>query len=100
VLYAFFPPDPGLRFYAPRPVRRVRDGSPDETRHLLLWEDEWREWRDADGDALRSLAVSDARPSSRGALALVLAPPGTLRRGTTSPSSGPPGLRATPDQNG
>jgi 4-amino-4-deoxy-L-arabinose transferase-like glycosyltransferase len=101
VLYAFFPPDPGLRFYAPRPVRRVRDGSPERARHLLLWEDEWREWRDAGGRPLRSLAVSDARPSSRGALALVVAPPGALRRGTMPPPTGTtPGLRAAPDQNG
>ena len=100
VLHAFFPPDPGLRFYAPREVRRVRDGAPETARYLLLWEDEWREWRDADGRPLRALAVSEAEPSSRGALALVLAPPGALRRGTAPPPAGEPGLRVPPVQNG
>jgi 4-amino-4-deoxy-L-arabinose transferase-like glycosyltransferase len=100
VLHAFFPPDPALRFYAPRPVRRVRDGSAETARYLLLWEDEWRVWRDAGGRPLRALAVSDSRPSRRGALALVLAPPGTLRRGSTPPPAAAPGLRTAPDQNG
>lgn len=103
VLHAFYPPDPGMRFYAPRPLERMRDASPDAARYLLLWEDEWDAWRDAAGRPLRALAVSDARPSSRGTLALVLAPPGALRRGkapATADDAAEPGLRAAPAQNG
>jgi len=104
VLHVFYPPDPGLRFYAPRTVKRVRDGSPSRSRYLLLWEDEWREWRDASGATLRALAVSDAKPSSHGALALVVAPPGELRRVHTEvhppPPAVEPGLWAAPAQNG
>jgi len=101
VLHAFHPPDPGLRFYAPRPVRRVRDGSPATARYLLVWEDEWRAWRDADGGMLRALAVSDATRSGHGALALVVAPPGELRRAGAEVQAPPPpaepGLRAAPE---
>jgi 4-amino-4-deoxy-L-arabinose transferase-like glycosyltransferase len=69
-LYASFPPDPELRFYAPRPLRRwpARGGSP---HHVLLWEDEWRRLRDAP----QPVAASAVRRPTRGRLLLVDLPP-------------------------
>jgi 4-amino-4-deoxy-L-arabinose transferase-like glycosyltransferase len=92
-LYAMFPPDPGVRFYAPAPLVRWPDDSP-AGGHLLLWEDEWRRLRDAAGRPLTVVAVSDVRQGSRGYLALTLAPPGRLRGAPadTSPARAP-GLR-------
>lgn len=75
-LYAFFPPDPGLRYYAPRPLAALSTSDPTTSRHLLVWQDEWRRWRDAAGNILPPIAVSDAREGRRGNLALVLLPPG------------------------
>jgi hypothetical protein len=69
-----------VRFYAPRPLVRLRTDDGDATRYVLLWEDEWRRLRDARGDALAVIGVSDARQSGRGYLSLVLAPEGRLRR--------------------
>ncbi len=79
-LYAVYPPDPGLRFYAPAalrawPQRGAAAGAP-----LLLWEDEWQRLRDPDGQALTVLAVSAARQAGHGRLALVAAPGGALVR--------------------
>jgi len=93
-LYAFFPPDPGLRFYAPRDLQpwptdgRVAGG------YLLLWEDEWQRLRDPGGRPLEVLSVSAARVPRRGHLALVTAPQGPLRT-VGAPSRPPelPGLR-------
>jgi hypothetical protein len=98
VLATSFPPDPGLRFYAPRELVQFQTKAADEPRRALLWQDEWSRLRDARGDALPVLAVSEAQQSSRGSLALVVAPPGDLRR---VPAPGPsgdvaPGLRAVP----
>jgi 4-amino-4-deoxy-L-arabinose transferase-like glycosyltransferase len=92
-LHAFFPPDPGVRFYARRPLRRwpargVAGG------WLLLWQDDWERLRDDGGRPLPVVAVSDARQPRRGHLALVRAPAGPLRRADEAP--GPPapsGLR-------
>lgn len=75
-LYAFFPPDPGLRYYAPRPLAALSTSDATTQRHLLIWQDEWRRWRAADGTVLPPIAVSDAREGRRGNLALVLLPPG------------------------
>ncbi len=75
-LYAFFPPDPGLRYYAPRPLAALSTSAPDTTRALLVWQDEWRRWRDANGRTLDPIAVSDAREGRRGSLVLVMLPPG------------------------
>jgi 4-amino-4-deoxy-L-arabinose transferase-like glycosyltransferase len=103
VLAASFPPDPGLRFYAPRELVQFQPKPADEPRRVLLWQDEWSRLRDARGDALPVLAVSEARQSKRGSLALVLAPPGELRRVQTDERGDrSPGLRAAPrpDQNG
>src|SRR5262249_32898483 len=77
-LYASFPVDPGVRFYAPRSLVRLELESP-APRWMLLWEDEWRRVRDASGEALPVLAVGDARQVGHGALALVMAPAGRLR---------------------
>jgi 4-amino-4-deoxy-L-arabinose transferase-like glycosyltransferase len=76
VLDASFPPDPGLRFYAPRPLARLRPDAPPVSPYALLWEDEWKRWRDDRGESLRPLAVSAAQQAGRGHLALVLIPPG------------------------
>ena len=97
VLEASFPTDPGLRFYAPRPLVHLELQGGDTARHLLVWEDEWRRLRDARGEPLAVLAVSEARQSRRGALALVVAPPGVLRRVVPSDASpDEPGVRAAP----
>jgi 4-amino-4-deoxy-L-arabinose transferase-like glycosyltransferase len=91
-LFAFFPPDPGLRFYAPRPLRRWRTATDPVANHLLLWEDEWRRVGDAAGRPLAALAVSDSRDPHRGHLVLVSAPAGSLRpvpeRAGPPPASG------------
>ena len=92
-----YPVDPGVRFYAPRPlVPFVMSGS-DTPRRLLLWQDEWRRIRDQYGEALPVLAVSTSRQSRRGSLALVMAPPGALRRAAPADAMDrAPGLRAAP----
>lgn len=79
-LYAVFPPDPGVRFYAPRPLRRwppPADGAPHPS---LLWEDEWRRLPHAPAP----LATGDVRSGSHGRLLLVpaVAP---VRTGSRSP---------------
>lgn len=91
-----FPVDPGLRFHAPRPLERFTSAA-DAPRWALLWQDEWSRLRDAHGEPLAVLAVSEARQSRRGSLALVLTPPGTLERSAPAPAlPKPPGLHATP----
>jgi hypothetical protein len=76
-LFAIFPPDPGLRFYAPRPVQAWQTARTTDPAYLLLWEDELQRAT----PPVEPLALSDARQSGRGRLALVLAPPG-LRTGS------------------
>lgn len=93
-LYATLPADPGLRFYAPRPLVRLRTEAAETSRHLLVWEDEWRRLRDERGEPLAVVAVSDARQARRGHLSLVVAPPGSLRRVAAPDAPAPePGLR-------
>jgi 4-amino-4-deoxy-L-arabinose transferase-like glycosyltransferase len=78
-LYAFFTPDAGLRFYAPRRLEPWRASSHGPA-YLLLWEDERTRWRDDHGNPLEPLAVSEARQAGRGALNLLFVPPdATLR---------------------
>jgi 4-amino-4-deoxy-L-arabinose transferase-like glycosyltransferase len=77
-LYVRFPPDPALRFYAPRPLRAWSPATHADGGHLLLWEDEWLRWRDAAGQPLRVVAVSASRQPRRGHLALIVAPPGRM----------------------
>ena len=93
-LYALFPPDPGLRFYAGPALQRWPSRGAPADGYLLLWEDEWRRLRDPAGQPLPVLAVSDARQTGRGHLALVAAPHGPLT--AAAESTGPPaplGLR-------
>lgn len=99
-LAATFPVDPGLRFYAPRPLVPFELGGTDAPRRVLLWQDEWQRLRDERGDALAVLAVSEARQSRRGSLALALAPAGKLRRVKPPEATDrAPGLRAIPGRS-
>jgi 4-amino-4-deoxy-L-arabinose transferase-like glycosyltransferase len=75
-LYASFPPDPELRFYAPRPLRRWPAEGGSAPRHVLLWEDEWRRLHDPRPPE----AASAVRRPARGRLLLVELPP--VRRGS------------------
>ena len=96
-LHARFPPDPAVRFYAPR---ELLPGPDDRAAgaYVLLWEDEWRGIRDSRGEALEVVAVSDSTRPRSGHLALVRAPQGPVRAATTEPSSSAaPGLRNTPE---
>ena len=95
-VHAIYPPDPGLRFYAPRPLQPwPREGVP-RPAYLLVWEDEWRTFADGTGEALRPVAVSEAQQPGRGHLVLVSTPGGPLRRVSPPASDRPPGLRAPP----
>ena len=79
----------------PRELVAFRTKGASEPPGVLLWEDEWRRLRDASGHGLPVLAVSEARQSRRGSLALVLAPGGELRRvQPPPPAEQAPGLRA------
>ncbi len=77
-LYALYPPDPGLRFYAPAALREWPHQGAAAGAPLLLWENEWQRLRDPDGQALTVLAVSAARQAGHGRLALIAAPGGAL----------------------
>jgi hypothetical protein len=85
-LYALFPADPGVRFYAPPTLRAWPAAGADGGR-LILWEDEWRRFRDAAGSPLPILATSDVRQAGRGRLLVVAAPRGRL---VAAPEVGPP----------
>jgi len=74
-LHTPFPPDAGLRFYAPRPLLQWK-ASVRGPAYLLFWEDERRRWRDANGQSLEPLAVSEASEPRRGTLDLMLLPEG------------------------
>jgi hypothetical protein len=94
-LYAFFPADPGLRFYAPRRLEPWPPGGAPGGGALLLWEGEWRRLRGADGAPLVPLLVSAAAEPGRGHVVLVEPPPGAL---VVAPAEAggparPPGLR-------
>jgi len=93
-LYALFPPDPGLRFYAPRPLHAWPAEGASADASLLLWEDEWLRLRDGAGRPLSVLAVSEARQAPRGHVALVVPPHGPLVPARNTPGVPPPvGLR-------
>jgi 4-amino-4-deoxy-L-arabinose transferase-like glycosyltransferase len=85
-LYARFPADPGLRFYAPATLRPLPPDGAFRGGYVLLWEDEWHRMRDASGAELPVVALSDVGQPRRGRLALVAAPDphGGVRRGTRS----------------
>jgi hypothetical protein len=82
-LHATFPADPGLRFYAPRPVEPWRPAHARAGAYALLWDDE-RQHLDATSIAVDVLARSEARQARRGQLALVAVTRG-LRTGSRSP---------------
>ena len=87
-LYTLYPPDPGLRFYAPPTLRAWPNQGMDGRARLLLWEDEWQRLRDTNGSTLTVLALSAARQAGHGRLVLVAAPIGPL---VPAPeSAGPP----------
>jgi 4-amino-4-deoxy-L-arabinose transferase-like glycosyltransferase len=75
-LYTPFPPDEGLRFYAPRPLVQWK-ASVRGPAYLLFREDERRRWRDANGQSLEPLAVSEASEPRHGTLDLLLLPEDT-----------------------
>ena len=94
-LYARFPPDPAVRFYAPRELVRWPNEAAAGS-YLLLWEDDWRRIRDQRGEPLEVVAVSDATRARNGHLALVRAPSGRVRSAPESPKTdvdAAPGLR-------
>ena len=93
-LHAFYPPDPGLRFYVPRALRAWPAGGTAEPAFLLLWEDEWRRLRDAQGATLPPAAVSEAQQPGRGHLVLLATPGGPLRRVPLPEGDRPAGLHA------
>jgi 4-amino-4-deoxy-L-arabinose transferase-like glycosyltransferase len=98
-LHTRFPPDPAVRFYAPRdlvpwPDEHAAGG------YVLLWENEWLSLRDARGEPLDVVAVSDATRSRNGHLALVRAPAAPVHAVPTpprSPAPPAPDLRNRPD---
>jgi hypothetical protein len=79
-LYAVFPPDPEMRFYAPRPLRRWPPPADGVPRLALLWEDEWRRLPDPPAP----LAESAVGAGSHGRLLLVRAA-APVRTGSRSP---------------
>jgi 4-amino-4-deoxy-L-arabinose transferase-like glycosyltransferase len=73
-LYARFPLDPGLRFYAPAGLRPWRPHAAAPGGYVVLWEDEWRSLRDGAGRELPVLARSEAQQAHHGRLVLVATP--------------------------
>lgn len=88
-LYAYLPVDPGVRFYAPRPIASWRERPADRDVHLVAWEREIAAFPPAAQQALVRLATSEARRGRRGRLVLVRVPRGVL-----------PPRRAAAAQNG
>jgi 4-amino-4-deoxy-L-arabinose transferase-like glycosyltransferase len=88
-LHAYFPVDPGVRFYAPRPVVEWKQRPADRDVYLLAWEREVEAFPAAARAALERLATSEARHGRRGPLVLLRVPPGVL-----------PPRRAAGPQNG
>jgi 4-amino-4-deoxy-L-arabinose transferase-like glycosyltransferase len=72
-LWTRFPPDPGLRFYAPRPLRPWRGRALPEG-YTLLWENEWDALHPPSPQTPPLVASETARPR-RGRLLLLGAPP-------------------------
>ena len=83
-LHAAFPPDPGLRFYAPRRLEPWRPARGTSGPYVLLWDDERRSLEAATNVTLEVLARSDGAQPKRGRLALVAVPP-EFRTGSRSP---------------
>jgi hypothetical protein len=99
VLHAVAPPDPGVRFYAPRRLDALVPKKLAGGGYVLVWEDEWRRLRDPTGHLLEVVAVSEAR-QRRGPLVLAFAARGPLAwSAVAEPEESSPaavGLRAAP----
>jgi hypothetical protein len=75
-LHAVHPPDPGLRFYAARPLLRwPKEGTTTDV-WAVFWADELPRLREQDGRPVAPALVSDATQPGRGPLALVRVPAG------------------------
>jgi hypothetical protein len=70
-LYVVFPVDPGLLFYAPRPVSRWKLADAPAGARVLLWEDELAALQASGRARLDVLARSEAQQGRRGRLTLV-----------------------------
>ncbi|HWP64286.1 MAG TPA: hypothetical protein VNO26_00040 [Candidatus Limnocylindria bacterium] len=77
-LYAYFPVEPSVRFYAPRAVADWRTRPADRDVYFLAWEREVAALPAAARPALEQLAASEARYGRRGALVLLRVPRGVL----------------------
>ena len=89
-LYAYFPVDPSVRFYAPRAVVNWKTRPADRDVYLLAWEREVAALPAQARPLVEQLAISDARHGRRGALVLVHVPSGVLPpRHTTAPGTPP-----------
>jgi hypothetical protein len=77
-LYAYFPVDPSVRFYAPREVLNWKTRPADRDIYLLAWEREVETLPEAARPIVARLAASQARHGSRGPLVLVRVPRGVL----------------------
>jgi len=77
-LYAYFPVDASVRFYAPRPLANWRTRPGDRDVYLLAWEREVRSLPAAKRARLERLATSETQRGSRGALVLLRVPHGVL----------------------
>jgi hypothetical protein len=77
-LFAFFPVDPSLRFYAPRPVERWQARPDDADAYMLLWERELPGVSGADRPPIERIAASGRNHGRRGQLILLRVPPGTV----------------------
>jgi hypothetical protein len=100
VLYAVAPADPGVRFYAPRPLAALAPKKLAAGGYILLWEDEWRRLREPSGRLLDVVAVSETRQSRRGPMVLAFAARGPLAWSTAAETEEATpsaiGLRAAP----
>lgn len=77
-LYAYFPVDPSVRYYAPRPMLNWKSRPADRDLYLLAWEREVEALPGRASASLTRLATSDARHGRRGPLVLVRVPRGVL----------------------
>jgi hypothetical protein len=77
-LFAFFPVDPAVRFYAPRPVERWQARPDDADAYLLLWERELAGMSGSDAAPIERVAASGRNHGRRGQLILLRVPPGAM----------------------
>jgi hypothetical protein len=77
-LFAFFPVDPSLRFYAPRPVERWQTRPQDADAYMLLWERELKGMPAWQASPIERVAASGRNHGRRGQLILLRVPPGAV----------------------